>query len=63
MSVNPVVASTAILQLNSKPATPAVTKPATNASAIPQDKVTLSSAAQNKPAAPNGDVDHDGDNK
>jgi len=63
MSVNPVGASTAILQLNSKPTTPSLTKPATNTAAIPQDKVTLSSAAQNKPAATNGDVDHDGDSK
>ena len=53
MSVNPVGASTAILQLNSKPTASATTEPAATTSAIPQDKVTLSSAAQNKPAAPN----------
>jgi hypothetical protein len=66
---NPVQSVTAVSALTpAQPAAPAPkTQPAATQTAAPQDKVTISSQAQQalasnaKPAA-TGDVDHDGDN-
>jgi hypothetical protein len=63
MSVSPVSASTAVHAANTAASPHPVAKPANNQSAIPQDRVTLTSALTSKPAVPSGDLDHDGDSK
>lgn len=63
MSVSPVSASTAVHAANTTASPQPAAKPANNQSAIPHDKVTLTSAATSKPVVPSGDVDHDGDSK
>jgi hypothetical protein len=63
MSVSPISPNAAVQQVNTPAAQQSTAKPANNQSAIPQDKVTLSSASQSKSTVRSGDVDHDGDSK
>ena len=63
MSISPVSGNTHVA--TQQPAvTPHPQASATaNQSAVPQDTVTLSTAAKGQPTAHSGDVDHDADSK
>jgi hypothetical protein len=63
MSINPVSASTAAQQSEQVASAKHEQSVAKQQSAVPQDTVNISSAAQAKQASSSGDKDNDGDSK